>query len=261
MPINAIESRRLYLQIAGQLRSLIVNGEFPSGSRLPAERELARQFGVSRPSLREALIALEVEGYVDVRPGSGVLVTTPRWPAPDCSDEEGPLEIMRARCLLEAEIAAEAAPRMKPKDLAVLGELLGEMEKRATAASSRLDADRRFHLHIAAKLANNVLLRLVADLLDRRNSLLGAQFAAHFDSARTWAAVLTEHRKIVAALAAHDPPEARQAMHNHLRRAHDRWARQLDRGVKSNVRTGRKRHAGEENGVRGLALTRSGPAE
>jgi DNA-binding transcriptional regulator YhcF (GntR family) len=77
MPIQAIEPRRLYLQIADQIRSMITVGEFPPGSRLPAERELAKRFGVSRPSMREALIALEVEGYVDVRPGSGILVTTP----------------------------------------------------------------------------------------------------------------------------------------------------------------------------------------
>jgi GntR family transcriptional regulator, transcriptional repressor for pyruvate dehydrogenase complex len=261
MPISAIESRRLYLQIAGQLRSLIVRGEFPPGSRLPAERELAKQFGVSRPSLREALIALEVEGYVDVRPGSGILVTTPKRPAPDCSDEEGPLEIMRARCLLEAEVAAEAARRMKPKDLAVLEELLLEMEQATADASSCLDADRRFHLHIASKLANNVVLRLVTDLLNQRNSLLGSQFAAHFDNARTWAAVLTEHRKIIAALAARDPQQARDAMHNHLLRAHNRWARQVDRGSKSGAHDERKQPSAGDNGVTGLALTRSGPGE
>ena len=76
MPIQVIEPRRLYLQIADQVRSLIAAGEFSPGSRLPAERELAKQFGVSRPSMREALIALEVEGYVEVRPGSGIIVTT-----------------------------------------------------------------------------------------------------------------------------------------------------------------------------------------
>ena len=82
MPIQIIEPRRLYLQIADQIRSMITVGEFPPGSRLPAERELAKRFGVSRPSMREALIALEVEGYVDVRPGSGILVTTPNGEAP-----------------------------------------------------------------------------------------------------------------------------------------------------------------------------------
>ena len=101
MPIQPVEPRRLYLQIADQVRSLIAAGEFPPGNRLPAERELAKRFGVSRPSMREALIALEVEGYVDVRPGSGILVTTPKSEMPDISGDEGPLEILRARILIE----------------------------------------------------------------------------------------------------------------------------------------------------------------
>ena len=229
MPIQAIEPRRLYLQIAGQLRSLIEGGEFPPGSRLPAERELARQLGVSRPSLREALIALEVEGYVDVRPGSGILVTAPEHTVPDDLGGEGPLEIIRARCLIEGEIAAEAAPHIKSKDLVVLEQSLCEMENGAVDAAACLAADRRFHLSIAAKLGNNVLLRLLTELLDQRSSLLGKRFASHFDSPKTWAAVLAEHRKIVAALAARDPDRARKAMRAHLRKAHDRWARQLDR--------------------------------
>src|SRR5688572_33361469 len=72
MPLQAVESQRLYRQIAEQLRGLIAQGEFGAGSRLPAERDLARQLGVSRPSVREALIASEVEGWVEVRVGSGI---------------------------------------------------------------------------------------------------------------------------------------------------------------------------------------------
>ncbi|HWL28553.1 MAG TPA: GntR family transcriptional regulator, partial [Burkholderiaceae bacterium] len=71
MPIKIIEPQRLYRQISEQLRTLILAGEFPPGSRLPAERDLALQLGVSRPSLREALIALEVQGYIQVHMGSG----------------------------------------------------------------------------------------------------------------------------------------------------------------------------------------------
>ena len=74
MPIQTIEPRRLYRQIADQLRLLIESGEFPAGARLPPERDLALKLGVSRPSVREALIALEVEGWVEVRMGSGVYV-------------------------------------------------------------------------------------------------------------------------------------------------------------------------------------------
>src|SRR5215207_7527964 len=102
MPLQTVEPQRLYRQIAEQLRSLIGAGEFQPGSRLPAERDLAKQLGVSRPSVREALIALEVEGWVEVRTGSGVYVLE-RHGQLNGADvkvpptEWGPLELIRAR--------------------------------------------------------------------------------------------------------------------------------------------------------------------
>ena len=234
MPIRPIGSRRFYLQIADQVRSLIAAGEFPPGSRLPAERELAKRFGVSRPTVREGLIALEVEGYVDVRPGSGIIVTWPKTVAAQCAgEEEGPLEVLRARSLIEGEIAAEAAKLTKPKDIAALEQILLKMEDLSpNQHEALLAADRQFHLYIAAKLANKVLLRLVTELLDQRDNALARQFAIHFDNAKTWDAVLQEHRKTLAALAVRSPEEAGKAMRDHLRKAHRRWAQELDRDAK-----------------------------
>jgi GntR family transcriptional repressor for pyruvate dehydrogenase complex len=249
MPIQPVETRRLYLQIADQIRSLIAAGEFTPGSQLPAERELARRFGVSRPSLREALIALEVEGYVDVRPGSGIMVTTPNNAVPDGWREEGPLEILRARSLIEGEIAAEAARDMKPKDVAALEQILLAMEGGTADQRDLLAADRRFHLYIAAKLANKVLLRLVTELFDQRDSALAQQFAIHFDSAKTWNAVLDEHRKTLAALAARDPARARKAMRDHLRKAHKRWAHELDRDTEADANNFRRRLSTDRGGL------------
>src|ERR1700674_2942269 len=197
MPIQPIEPRRLYLQIADQVRALIAAGEFQPGSRLPAERELARRFGVSRPTLREALIALEVEGYVDVRPGSGIVVTTQKRTAREGSGDEGPLEILRARILIEGEIAAEAAGIMKPKDIAALEQIIVSMNGEAADEAARVDADRQFHRYIVAKLTNKVLLRIAMGLFDQRDTPLARQFATDFDNAKTWTAVLAEHRKIV----------------------------------------------------------------
>jgi DNA-binding transcriptional regulator YhcF (GntR family) len=82
MPFQSIEPRRLYRQIAEQIRGLIRSGEYRPGARLPPERDLAKQLGVSRPSVREALIALEVEGLVEVRIGSGIYVHALRLHAP-----------------------------------------------------------------------------------------------------------------------------------------------------------------------------------
>jgi GntR family transcriptional repressor for pyruvate dehydrogenase complex len=120
MPLQSIEPRRLYRQIAEQLRALIRAGEYPVGSRLPPERDLAAQLKVSRPSVREALIALEVEGLVEVRMGSGIWVIAPE-PAPSAAYIDGvlsPFEIIRARQLIECELAALAAARGQPAAIA-----------------------------------------------------------------------------------------------------------------------------------------------
>src|SRR5437667_1767217 len=117
MPFQSIEPRRLYRQIAEQIRTLIRDGEFVPGARLPPERDLAKQLGVSRPSVREALIALEVEGLVEVRIGSGIYV---QRGAATRSDEPssvhaaaGPFELLRARHVIESECAALAAKSAK----------------------------------------------------------------------------------------------------------------------------------------------------
>ena len=96
MPIQIVDTDRLYRKIAHQLSGLIDAGEFVPGQRLPAERELARQLGVSRPSVREALIALEIEGKIEVRVGSGVFVIGPRHSAAPLAQEEGegPFELL-----------------------------------------------------------------------------------------------------------------------------------------------------------------------
>src|SRR5437762_5389435 len=121
MPIQAVDDRRLYRQIADQLTMLITSGEFRRGERLPSERDLAVQLGVSRPSVREALIALEVEGLVEVRMGSGIYV---RQSEPGAARQrvtgEGPLETIRARQVIESELAATAARTMKKAQIAGL---------------------------------------------------------------------------------------------------------------------------------------------
>src|SRR3954469_14727523 len=120
MPLQAVENRRLYRQIADQIAALIDGGEYDVGQRLPPERDLAKQLGVSRPSVREALIALEVAGLVEVRIGSGIYVlgpggkpeSEPNAGAPVSTEVHalaGPFELMRARYTIESECAALAA--------------------------------------------------------------------------------------------------------------------------------------------------------
>src|ERR1700704_1923429 len=121
VPLEAVEARRLYRQVADQLRALIDSGEYAGGSRLPTERDLAEQLKVSRPTVREALIALEVEGRVRIRVGSGIYVAEPTAAASLLSVSaviEGPFELLRAREFIEGAIAEQAARVAKPEDIA-----------------------------------------------------------------------------------------------------------------------------------------------
>lgn len=227
MPLHAIEPRRLYRQIADQIRAGIRAGEYPSGSRLPAERDLAVQLGVSRPSVREALIALEVEGLVDVRMGSGVHVREGAGAARTgraVGDARGPFEIMQARQVIEGELAALAARRMNKAGVAVLRDVLDEMAADIAAGRMPLEGDRRFHLHVAEAADNGPLLRVVTDLYDERNNPLFETFGQHFENVRTWRKALDEHQAVHDAIAARDAEAARRAMQRHLQRSQHRYA-------------------------------------
>jgi GntR family transcriptional regulator, transcriptional repressor for pyruvate dehydrogenase complex len=231
MPLQAVESKRLYRQIADQLRGLIAAGEFALGSRLPPERDLAVQLGVSRPSVREALIALEVEGLVEVRMGSGIYVTALEA-APAVRGALGavlgPFDIIRARALIEAELAALAARACTPALLKKLRAGVKAMEEDIARGVMPIRGDREFHLALAEASANAALLRVVTGLFDERNNPLFEQLGRHFENARSWRCAVAEHRAVLRAVAAGEVAAARRAMQTHLQNSHDRFAAVLE---------------------------------
>ncbi len=223
MPLQPLSPQRLYRQIAEQLRALVAGGEFAAGSRLPAERELAQQLGVSRPSVREALIALEVEGRVEVRMGSGIYVRESGARAAAVHEAESPLETIRARALIEGELAAQAALRMKRAQITGLREALTLMAQESAAGQTPTQGDRLFHTRIAEASDNSVLLRVVSELFDERHNPLFEQLGSHFENARSWAIAIEEHKAVVDAIARQDAAAAREAMVRHLANSHDRF--------------------------------------
>ena len=230
MPFQSIEPRRLYRQIADQIRGLIKSGEFPAGARLPPERDLARQLGVSRPSVREALIALEVEGLVEVRIGSGIYVLAGGGPlAGDRPDATaGPFELLRARYVIESECAALAAKSAKKSHLHAIENALGEMERELTESRQPLPGDRMFHLRIAEATGNGALVAVVKLLWEERAGPLYKQLEDHYDSPELWHAAMAEHRLVLKAIAAHDAASARTAMQRHLNQAYKRFSKGWD---------------------------------
>ena len=246
MPVQPIETQRLYRQISAQLRTLILAGEFAVGSRLPAERDLSVQLGVSRPSLREALIALEVEGYIEVRMGSGIYVREAPSSAgkgSDLSTEEAPLELIRARSLLEGEVAATAAKVGRKPQFDAIEEAIDSMQADAKAGVKPLDADRLFHVRVAEATGNSVLVGVVKRLFDSRLGPLFDQLHSHFETPDVWAQAIAEHREVLKALRAKNPAKARAAMQRHMDIAFKRLTSSLTRAPKksgASLRSGKR---------------------
>jgi len=228
MPFQSIEPRRLYRQIADQIRTLIKTGEFPAGARLPPERDLAKQLGVSRPSVREALIALEVEGLVEVRIGSGIYVQPGTEHASERKTHEaeaGPFELLRARYVIEAECAALAAKSARKGHLVAIADALDEMQREMEAGEHhQLGGDRLFHLRIAEATGNGALVAVVKMLWEERTGPLYKQLEHHYDSPALWEAAMTEHRAVLKAIASRDAQAARTAMQRHLNQAYKRFS-------------------------------------
>ena len=235
MPLQVVENRRLYRQIADQIAALIERGEYGVGQRLPPERDLAKQLGVSRPSVREALIALEVEGYVEVRVGSGVYVLRP--PTADAGErlpaDSGPFELIKARWLIEAECAALAAKQATRAQVRAMEDALDAMQADRDKGVMPLGADRLFHLRIAEASGNSALALVVKTLWDQRTGPLFLRLEHHFDTPALWTVAIREHREIVAAIERHDAAAARGAMRRHMNHAAKRFSTSWDKRRKA----------------------------
>jgi DNA-binding FadR family transcriptional regulator len=224
---QAVEPRRLYRQVAEQIRALIDAGQLCVGDRLPAERDLAEKFAVSRPTIREALIVLEVEGYVQIRVGAGIFVL-PRNAGqllPDIDDgSEGPLEVLHARCIVESAIAEEAARTVDPVSLAMLDANLKQLEQALDRPDQAIFYDRSFHVLIAAMTKNGPINRLTGLIYDQRMTPVFTRLASYFEGPHSWRLALDEHINIRDAIAAADPSKAREAMRMHLINAAKRFS-------------------------------------
>ena len=241
MPLQVVEPKRLYRQIADQLAQLIARGEFPPGSRLPAERDLAASLGVSRTSVREAIISLEMSGLVEVRVGTGIFVTAPPEERTRIGGDAGPgpFELLAARKLVEGEIAALAARNATSDDAAALRQSVERLEAKVDDFAAREAEDRDFHLLIAKATGNGSLELVVEGLWNQRAELWG-RLQQHFHTEELAERTIHDHAAIATAIAGHDPSAARAAMHRHLARV----TREFQRGVDSATQDERKGGAG-----------------
>ena len=210
---------KLYRRIADTVAEAIEAGQYKLGDRLPTERELAEQFGVSRPTLREAMIALEMLGMIEARHGLGIYVTgnvRPPAPSSEVDFEIGAFELIEARRLFEGEAAALAAASIDDGQLAELEALMVRMHEEEEIAGE--EADREFHMIIARATGNGAIIATIENLWDWRNRSPLARTILTRARGMGLEPRINEHKRVFDALKARDPHAARQAMRDHLER-------------------------------------------
>jgi len=213
---NLKSNDRLYQDLARSLLEELASGKYPVGTRLPAERDLALRYDVSRPTVREAIIALEVQGLVEVKIGSGAYVR--RLPG----EEDRPgfnvtaFELTEARLLFEGEAAALAATQVTDEDVAEIALLVERIAEENQDPNGTETADREFHLAIARATRNVAVYNAIEHLWDLRATSPEAALLHEKARHAQIKPVVEEHSAVLEALRARDPNAARAAMRAHL---------------------------------------------
>lgn len=207
--------KRLYRKIFDEILYLINSGEFVVGSRLPTERELAERFEVSRPTIREAIIALEATNKVSVKTGSGVYVLDKQSNNSTLGSNISPFEVLEARVLLEGESAALAAIMITAEEIESLKNAFINLKNEGLNGESRT-ADREFHSIIANATHNNVLSHQIHTLWELQETSEHIKETHQAVCNTQDAERINEHKQIMLAIINRDSKAARKAMHHHF---------------------------------------------
>lgn len=209
-------AKRLYQSIARQIAAMIDEGVYPPGSRLPGEREMAEKFDVSRVTIREAEIALQAIGRLEIKTGSGVYVSETQSRLVGAMPDASAFEVTEARLLVESEAAALAARNISDESIARLEELIDMVGDADQDAAN--EADELFHRIIAEASNNAAIVHTVQHLWQMRENIPEVKatyesVCVHDSKQRT-----KEHRDVFVALKNRDPSAARSAMRGHFQR-------------------------------------------
>lgn len=214
-----MDGRKLYEKVAEAMIADIRDGSVPVGAKLPSERDLAERFQVSRPTVREAMLALELQGLVEARRGSGIFVVEPQQAPGESPDFDiGAFELTEARALFEGEAAALAATMISEVELAQLDSILEDMIGQNAGDAGDESADREFHVTIARATRNAAIVHVVETLWDVRYKSLLCRHMLGRARKHGIKPQIEEHTRIIDALRRGDPADARSAMRDHLGR-------------------------------------------
>jgi DNA-binding FadR family transcriptional regulator len=221
--IKLVRPPRLYEQIAAQIEAMIRSEQLPEGAKLPGERELAERLGVSRPSLREALIALETAGLVEVRAGGGTFVRPSRLPrlvsfADGVDLGPGPLEQFEARRCIETTCAELAARRAGDDEIDELDTALARIRTKIEAGENPADEHQAFHLRLADAAHNSILANAVRELWRLRREAMWDLLRVRVENPESWRIGLESRAQLLNCLRRRDVPGAREVMAAHFDR-------------------------------------------
>jgi GntR family transcriptional repressor for pyruvate dehydrogenase complex len=217
--IEPIKKTRIAEEVADRIRMLILNGTFPPGRPLPAERLMTKRLGVSRGSIRDALRMLEMIGLLETRHGQGTFpheLTVDRLVAPlasvmtyrhDLQDE-----LMDVRRMFEPAVARVAATRVTDEDLTDLQYILDAQRRKLETGQSPIVEDTAFHAALARCTRNRVVVSIMATL----NDLLVESRKLTLKQRGRPAQSIAGHEAVVAALRRRDAEGAAQAMSKHI---------------------------------------------
>ncbi len=233
MPFERVRPRKVSAVAAEQIVEAIQRGDFPVGGRLPSEFELAEQMGVSRPSIREALSALQAMALIESRPGSGNYVLRSPSPLDErnavglIESEAGCLEVMEAREALEPAVAALAAEKAAKSSLARLKDALKRMSRFAAKNDfeAYFEADKEFHLALADAAGNPLVVSALGPLVDTMDHKVYREFTRHYylKNVSDLQHVVDLHREILDAVEKEDADTARSKMTEHWTRMREIW--------------------------------------
>jgi GntR family transcriptional repressor for pyruvate dehydrogenase complex len=220
---NKVKTKKVYMKIVEQVRDLIKEGRLKPGDKLPPEQVLAEEFGASRPSVREALSALEILGITESRGGKGNFIkdnlSFPLYEQKfrELEEEESPFELLEARKVLETEIVGLAAKNATEEEIATIQGSLNKMKDAMTNIPEIMEFDREFHINIAKAAHNSLLFSMMIYLTDLLKEKLWINLKE-----KSWSIpgrpqkYFEEHNEILSAIKNKDNKKARQKMYDHL---------------------------------------------
>ena len=232
-----IRPKKISEEIVSQIKQLIAQGDLKPGDRIPSERDLATMLGVSRPSVREAIMVLEAMGFLDSRQGGGTFVkalteASIMDPLAKLVEKRDPAllrSLAEVRMGLEGWSAYLAAQRANVEDISELRKIYAVMEKQAARGGWNSEVDAEFHYAITAASHNSLQMHVLDSIHSLFHATIQVALMEFYQEQGHIQLLLTHHREIMEAIADHQPERAREKMMDHLAMVEEKMAQLLGR--------------------------------